>query len=101
MGAKGSKSKEEIFNIILKGFGKNAFINGKEIRINWAEDGEPVQLALTLTMKKDFVESGLSFENKEDSAPTERKVEERCGPPSEEEIAQVIEFMRQIGGLVE
>lgn len=98
---KGAKSKEQITNILLKAFGDRAFLNGKELRLNWAEDGEPLQIAITLTMKKDFIENGLSFENKEDSAPIERRVEERCGPPSEEEIAQVIEFMRQIGGLVE
>ena len=58
MAARGSKSKEQITNILLKAFGDRAFLNGKELRLNWAEDGEPLQIAITLTMKKDFVESG-------------------------------------------
>ena len=101
MAARGSKSKEQITNILLKAFGDRAFLNGKELRLNWAEDGEPLQIAITLTMKKDFVESGLSFENKEDTALVARTVEERCGAPTEEEVAKIIEFMREIGWLVE
>ena len=97
MAAKGARSKEQITNILLKAFGDRAFLNGKELRLNWAEDGEPLQIAITLTMKKDFVESGVSFVENE----TKEVEVERCGPPTEEEIAQVIEFMRQIGGLIE
>lgn len=98
MAAKGVKAKEQIMDILMKGFGDKVFLNGKELRINWAEDGEPIQLAITLTAKKDFVENGVSFV---DNQEKEVKVEERCGAPTEEEIAQVIAFMRQIGGLVE
>ena len=97
MAAKGSKSKEQIIDILLKAFGDRAFLNGKELRLNWAEDGEPLQIAISLTMKKDFIEQGQSFI---DNEVKDVKVE-RCGPPTEAEIAQVIEFMRQIGGLVE
>lgn len=95
--AKGSKSKEQIVDILLKAFGDRAFLNGKELRLNWAEDGEPLQIAISLTMKKDFIEQGQSFV---DNEVKDVKVE-RCGAPTEAEIAQVIEFMRQIGGLVE
>lgn len=97
MAAKGSKSKEQITNILLKAFGDRAFLDGKELRLNWAEDGEPLQIAITLTMKKDFVESGISFVENE----TKEVEIERCGAPTEEEVAKVIEFMREIGGLVE
>ena len=94
---KGTKSKEQIVDILLKAFGDRAFLNGKELRLNWAEDGEPLQIAISLTMKKDFIEQGQSFV---DNEVKDAKVE-RCGAPTEAEIAQVIEFMRQIGGLVE
>ena len=44
--ARGQAAKQEIMATILETFGGNSFLynNGKEIRVNTQEDGEPVQI---------------------------------------------------------
>lgn len=60
MAAKGSQSKIDIGEKIIEMFGKDAFWNGegKEIRINVKENGEPVQIKLAFTVAKVAVEPG-------------------------------------------
>lgn len=57
--AKG-QAKKDIAQIILETFGEKAFLynDGKEIRVNWVEDGNPVQIKLALTTSKVAVEQG-------------------------------------------
>ena len=52
--------KQEIAKIILDTFGDKAFLynDGKEVRVNWIEDGSPVQINLALTTSKVIVEQG-------------------------------------------
>lgn len=57
MAVKGQKAKQEITNKILETF-KNSFSYDKEIRIPWTEDGEPIQIKLTLTAAKVMVDAG-------------------------------------------
>lgn len=57
--AKG-QAKQEVAKIILEAFGDKAFLynDGKEVRVNWVEDGNPVQIKLALTTSKVAVEQG-------------------------------------------
>lgn len=58
--AKGSQSKIEVGNKIIELFGENAFWNGegKELRINVTENGEPLQVKVAFTVAKVAVEPG-------------------------------------------
>ena len=58
--AKGAQAKQEVMQTILNTFGDKAFLynDGKEIRINCIEAGEPCQIKVTLTAAKVAVESG-------------------------------------------
>ena len=57
--AKG-QAKQEVAKIVLEAFGDKAFLynDGKEVRVNWVEDGNPVQIKLALTTSKVAVERG-------------------------------------------
>lgn len=61
MAAKGSVAKAEIFKKMNEDF-SNSFIynGGKELRINWTEDGEPIQIKVTLTYVKEPVQGGIT-----------------------------------------
>lgn len=54
--ARGSIAKEEITQKILKEF-EGSFVNEKEIRIPWVENGETLQIKVALTCAKINVES--------------------------------------------
>lgn len=58
--AKGQVAKNEVAKIILDAFGDKAFLynDGKEIRVNWVESGEPIQIKVALTASKVAVEQG-------------------------------------------
>lgn len=59
MAAKGSILKQEIANKILETFpGSFLYNDGKEIRINGTENGERLQIKLSLTAAKVAVEGG-------------------------------------------
>jgi hypothetical protein len=60
MAAKGTESKIEVGNKIINSFGEKAFwnIEGKEIRINVVENGEPLQIKVAFTVAKNAVELG-------------------------------------------
>ena len=57
MAAKGAEAKLEITNKILELF-PGSFKYDKEIRIPWTENGEQVQIKLTLTAAKVMVSAG-------------------------------------------
>ena len=54
MAARGQELKNQIVNKILEVF-PNSFINGKEIRICGNENGEAVQIKVTLTAAKENI----------------------------------------------
>ena len=54
--AKGARAKEEIFAKLLETFeGSFMYNGGKECRINWDEEGNLVQIKVTLTAAKEPV----------------------------------------------
>lgn len=54
--AKGQVAKQEVAQQIMKCFGDKAFVYDKDIRIDWVEDGQPVQIKISLTAAKVAVE---------------------------------------------
>ena len=60
MSARGSILKKEVAEKILAAFPGNSFLfnDGKEIRINGTEDGQSLQIKVTLTCAKVAVEGG-------------------------------------------
>ena len=59
MAAKGSILKQEVASKILAAFpGSFLYNDGKEIRINGVEDGQKLQIKVTLTCAKVAVEGG-------------------------------------------
>ena len=60
MSARGSILKKEVAEKILAAFPGNSFLfnDGKEIRINGVEDGQNLQIKVTLTCAKVAVEGG-------------------------------------------
>ena len=57
MAARGSIAKEEVMNKILATF-PGAFKYEKELRIPMVENGEPLQIKVTLTAAKNMVAAG-------------------------------------------
>ena len=54
--AKGAIAKEEIFAKMMEVFeGSFMYNNGKELRINWDEEGNEVQIKVALTCAKEMV----------------------------------------------
>lgn len=77
--AKGTQAKTEITNKILEVFG-GAFVNDKEIRIPWEENGEVVQIKVALTCAKVNIENaggaGTVQQTTSVPAPEDRKITE-------------------------
>lgn len=85
MAAKGSATKEKISNLILQIF-PNSFINGKELRICGIEDGEEIQIKLTMTAAKENVSHESQRGDSELSAPILSSIDSM---PTEEELENV------------
>lgn len=67
--ARGQASKEIVINKLLEVF-DNSFIDGKDLRINMIEAGEPIQIKISLTAAKNIIEKG-DILNTSVSAPKE------------------------------
>lgn len=100
--ARGQKSKIDIQNKLLEVFpGSFLYNDGKEIRICCNEDGEEIQVKVTLTAAKENVYSGqdtavpgaaaeLNFENNQ-------PIEEKITQPTQEEKDNVKKLMETFG----
>ena len=100
MAAKGSEAKKIVINKILEQFsGSFLYNDGKEIRINLQENGEPVQIKVTLTCAKtpvggDGVSTLVEGETpKSEIAPTETVISE----PTEDEKARLKALIEKLG----
>lgn len=92
---RGQKAKQEIFTKIQELF-PDSFMDNKDLRINTIEDGELVQIKLTLTASKTIVK-------KNDSAPVKTDVIQGGGnvtAPTAEEKARVESMIRALGGRI-
>lgn len=103
--AKGAASKEIIFAKLLETFeGSFMYNGGKECRIPMMEDGNEVQIKVTLTAAKDNVypESGIGIaavvqETDATSAFPEPKTPVKPVEVSEEEKANVEALLKSLG----
>ena len=98
MAARGTQSKEVITQKILDTFTNSFTYNGKEIRIPMEENGERIEIKVTLTCAKENV--GLEFNNNSTSSgafepsptPTQSLKE-----PTPEEMNNVRKMMASLG----
>ena len=108
--AKGAAAKQEVMAVILEAFGDKAFLynDGKEIRVNCVENGEPVQIKLALTAAKVAVEPGEDNALpgtglvKNDASPfpepvVSQKVDAVKIEASDDEKANVVALMASLG----
>ena len=102
MAAKGSILKQEIANKILAAFpGSFLYNDGKEIRINGTENGEKLQIKLTLTAAKVAVEGGsdVALPGEAATADVKPNVTNETIPqePSEEEKERLAMLLDKLG----
>ena len=99
MAARGAVAKQEVINKILEVF-PNAFIYDKTIRIPTMEDGQEIQVKLTLTAAKDLVVPDTDRAVPA-AAPTPKQsvgiVSAETIQPTSEEKANVERFLKAIG----
>ena len=102
MAAKGSILKQEIANKILAAFpGSFLYNDGKEIRINGTENGDKLQIKLTLTAAKVAVEGGSDtvLPGEAATADVKSNVTNEAIPqePSEEEKERLVMLLNKLG----
>jgi len=104
MAAKGSILKKEVSEKILKAFpGSFLYNDGKEIRINGLENGERLQIKVTLTAAKVAVEGGedVALPGEENAATADVKPtgtnEQIPQEPSAEEKERLAMLLNQLG----
>lgn len=105
MAVKGQQAKQEVTKAILDMFGDKAFLynDGKEIRINWTEAGELVQIKVALTASKVAVEQGgenalpAAAASKAEQGASMESVEPVVAAPSADEKATIQELMKRLG----
>lgn len=90
--AKGTIAKEAITKKLLEVF-EGSFINEKEIRIPFVENGETVQIKVALTCAKVNIEGGTSV-TAADAAPVVSAENRKITP---EEIADVKDIVSKLG----
>ena len=106
--AKGQQAKSEVMQAVLEHFGEKAFIYEKDIRINWVEAGEPVQIKVSFTASKVAVEKDgdvalpsapaipkaemLDFSDDAVPAPAPAPVE-----PSAQEKQNIADLLKNLG----
>ena len=104
MASRGSVLKQEITNKILSMFPESFLYNdGKEIRINGIEDGNQLQIKVTLTCAKVAVENGnnVTLSDKKDINTTSEnfyEAEEKIPQePSAEEKERLTNLLNKLG----
>ena len=102
MAAKGSILKQEIASKILTTFpGSFLYNDGKEIRINGTEEGQPLQIKLSLTTAKVAVEgeSDVALPGEAATADVKLNVTNETIPqePSEEEKERLTMLLNKLG----
>ena len=94
MAAKGSIAKSEIAEVILKTF-EGSFVNDKEIRIPWQENGETVEIKIAMTCAKENIGGGVTS-----SQPVVAKNDAQgsapVSAPTQEELDNVKSIMEKL-----
>ena len=94
--AKGSQSKETVFNKLLEVFeGSFMYNNGKECRIPMEENGDIIQIKVTLTAAKDIIEpdaAGVTMSATPSAFPSPKtKATVSSGIPAQAAPAKAVE----------
>lgn len=93
--AKGSIAKEAITQKILNTF-EGSFVYGKEIRVPYDEDGNRVEIKITLTCAKENVGGNSAFTVTE-GQPTQPAQATAPAAPTEEEKTNIANLMQRLG----
>ena len=100
MAAKGAIAKEEVMNKILASF-PGAFKYEKELRIPMMENGEPLQIKVTLTAAKNMVDAGgdtaMPGVMAASPAPAQLKQDAVVVEPTAEEKKNVSDLLSMLG----
>ena len=93
--ARGSQAKEVIWSKLKEVF-PELFIVGKEYRIPMIEDGETIEIKVTLTAAKDVIGGAVAKPSVESdtASPVEVKVEDIS--PTPEEMKEVRDFLKEL-----
>lgn len=94
---RGQKVKQEIFKKIQEIF-PNSFMDNKDLRINMMEDGELVQIKLTLTASKTIVQNDGGSAKE---APAAKEVNISLTAPTDAEKADIEAMIRALGARIE
>ena len=99
--AKGSIAKEAIFKKMLEVFPNSFMADAKTLRIPWEEDGETIEIKVTLTAAKDILGNSVDM-NWEDGggaekAPAVAPKTPVSSEPTAEEKANVEKLMASLG----
>ena len=100
MAARGAMAKEAIFAKILETFeGSFVYNSGKEVRIPWDENGNRVEIKVTLTAAKDNVGDALGGAAvvKEEDTPKNFPEPHKNIEPSVEEKKNVEDLLKSLG----
>ncbi len=96
--AKGAITKSKIIDKILATFpGSFTYNDGKEIRINDTENGEPVQIKITLTCATKPVESDAINFADDGAVPAKEGTQQGPAEPTEEEKERLTKLLNQLG----
>ena len=93
--ARGAEAKQIITDKILQTF-EGSFIYGKEIRVPLQENGERVEIKVTLTCAKENVGGNSAFAEPQSktSQPAQASVP---AAPTEQEKANIADLMSRLG----
>lgn len=96
MAAKGTEAKNFITQTILQTFEGSFIYGGKEIRVPYDEDGNRVEIKVTLTCAKENVGGNSAFAVTE-SQPTQTAQASVSAAPTEQEKANIADLMSRLG----
>ena len=102
--AKGNASKEIIFQKILDTFKDSFMADAKTLRIPMEENGEPIEIKVTLTAAKDIIGSAAVGEDHDWSDPKDTPKSTSIGTatpaaaePTQEEKENVQRMLESLG----
>lgn len=93
---RGASSKQAVIDKILETF-KGSFVYGKELRIPMVEDGEQVEIKVTLACAKTNVGDGAVAGDFESGNAVQVSVTEAPAKPTQEEIDNISKLMDRLG----
>ena len=94
--ARGAVSKQAVIDKILETF-QGSFIYGKELRVPMVEDGEQVEIKVTLACAKTNVGDGAVAGDFESGNAVQASVTEAPAKPTQAEIDNISKLMDRLG----